>query len=157
MAKKDRYQVSLKAFLKNEEGELLAMAKDKGSFAGLYDFPGGRIEEDEFTTPLKEILMRELKEEIGDVDIDLEDAPVAVGRHLIPSDVNKQGEDVPEIHVLYVFFEGLLKNGDVSISSEHSGYEWLKTDAIIKEPKKYFSSGNLEAVVSYLGKGAQTQ
>ena len=150
MSKKDRYQVSLKLILHNERGEILALAEDKGSFAGFYDFPGGRVEVDEFDTPLAEIIRREAREELGDVDFELGEAPVAVGRHRIPPDVNERGEEVPEIHVLYLFFIGRLLRGEINVSEEHGGYRWLPKEEIGKNSERYFASGNLEGLKTYL-------
>ena len=61
----DKYQVSLKVVFRDGD-KLLALAKDKGSFAGHYDFPGGRIDLIEFETDFMEILAREIGEELGD-------------------------------------------------------------------------------------------
>lgn len=150
MAKKDRYQISLKFFLRNGDGKLLAMAQDRGSFAGLFDIPGGRIETDEFATPFADIIRREAKEELGGVEFELGDAPVAVGRHLIPASVNEKNEQILEIHVLYLFFEARLISGDIRVSEEHSGYQWLDSEQVRKTPERYFKSGNLEGVRMYL-------
>jgi 8-oxo-dGTP pyrophosphatase MutT (NUDIX family) len=151
MAKKDRYQVSLKLILHDDAGEILALAENKGSFAGYYDFPGGRIEVDEFETPLVDIVRREAREELGgEIVFDLGVAPVAVGRHRIPSDVDVSGATIPEIHVLYLFFAGHLRRGNVVTSEEHASSRWLSVAEIKKSPEKYFKSGNLEGIKMYL-------
>lgn len=144
---KDLYQVSLKVFIKNKKGEVLVMGADPlGSYAGFYDFPGGRIDKDEFATPFSEIIKREVHEEIGnDVAYRLNPKPVAVGRHIIPAHLSKTGKD---IHVMYVFFEAEYLGGDVRVSDEHQGFEWLDLGKIQLE--KYFKSGNLEGVKMYI-------
>lgn len=143
---KDFYQVSLKLFLKNPKGEILALkAVDDGTFAGYYDLPGGRIDTDEFKAPFAEIIMREVAEEIGEVTIRLNPKPVALGRHLILPKFNNQRK---AIHVLYVFFEGLYVDGAMRISKEHTDYAWLDLDKI--NPRQYFTSGILEGVQMYL-------
>lgn len=141
----DKYQVSLKVVFRDGD-KMLALAKDKGSFAGLYDFPGGRVDVVEFETDFMEILAREISEEIGDVEYELERRPVGMGRHRIAAD----GE-APEIHVLYVLHEAQWKSGTVKISEEHSGYKWLDVEEVRKAPERFFKSGNLEAVKTYLG------
>lgn len=143
---RDFYHVSLKVFLKNQEGRVLALKADpKGSLAGFYDFPGGRIDTDEFGAPFEDMIARELQEEIGSVRYRLSLQPVACGRHRIPATMTKTGKD---IHVLYVFFEAEYRGGDISISREHQGYDWL--DFLSIEPEKYFRSGTLEGVRMYL-------
>lgn len=146
-AERDFYQVSLKLALRNAKGEVLFMqAQDRDTYAGFYDLPGGRINEDEFTVPLTDVVHREVREEIGDVAYELNPKPVAVGRHLIPARISKHKRDV---HVLYLLYEGFYTSGDIIISHEHQGYQWLDPCAI--DLAKYLKSGNLEVMRMYLG------
>ncbi len=147
MAKqRDRYQVSLKALVINEQGELLALnALQSGSFAGYFDLPGGRLDVDEFSTPLVDVLRRELQEEIGDIQVEITESPVAVGRHLIGAESDKsEGES---IHVLYLFYKVAYKGGNIKISNEHSGFRWLNLDK--HKLPDLFKSGLLEGVSMY--------
>ena len=145
---KDLYQISLKLFLKRNDGKILALkAVDDGSYAGFYDLPGGRIDMDEFGKDFSEIIAREVAEEIGNVEFQLRQKPVAAGRHLIPASMTGSGKDV---HVLYLFFEAKYLSGELKISSEHAGYQWL--DLAVIDPSEYFTSGILEGVRMYLGK-----
>jgi 8-oxo-dGTP pyrophosphatase MutT (NUDIX family) len=147
--KKERgfYQISLKLLLQNKEGEVLALkAVDNGSYAGFYDFPGGRIDVHEFETDFLEIIKREVEEEIGnEVNFKIKPKPVAIGRHLIPSAMNSSGKD---IKVMYIFFEGEYKSGNIEISKEHTGYKWI--DLKKGNLEQYFKSGILEAIKIYL-------
>jgi 8-oxo-dGTP pyrophosphatase MutT (NUDIX family) len=147
MPKKDFYQVSLKVILKNNKNEILALnGHPRGSFAGFYDLPGGRINEDEFTTSFIDIIQREAKEEIGDIKMIINSKPVAIGRHLIPASMTSEKED---LHVLYVFFEATLIEGEIKISSEHDGFKWI--DIKKSQPAKLFKSGILDGINMYLG------
>jgi 8-oxo-dGTP pyrophosphatase MutT (NUDIX family) len=145
---KDFYQVSLKIFLKNDKGEILALkAVEDSTFAGSYDLPGGRINTDEFKIDFAEILKREVEEEIGKVNFHINsNKPVAFGRHLIPAARADSGR---ETHVLYLFFEAEFLDGDITISNEHTDYKWLDLKGI--DPKQYFKSGILEGVRMYCG------
>jgi 8-oxo-dGTP diphosphatase len=137
---KDLYNVSLKLLLKNEKGEVLALKADpNGTLAGFYDLPGGRINKDEFYTPMMDILMREVHEEIGDVNVTISPKPIGVGRHIVQKD--------PEIHIFIVLFEAQITGGEIIISSEHSGKVWV--DLLKEDPKKYFTSGHLQAIEMY--------
>lgn len=144
---KDFYQVSLKAFIINADGKLLALkAVDTGSIAGFYDLPGGRIDTEEFETPYVIILKREITEELGEnLDVEIRSTPVAVGRHLIPARLSRAGKDV---RVLMVFFEAYYQGGDFMMSSEHKGMEWLNLKTI--NPEEYFTSGILQGVRMFL-------
>ena len=150
MPEKDFYHISLKALLKNEKGEVLALkASNVGNLIGFYDLPGGRIDVEEFGLPLENVLRRELQEEIGDVKVELSKHPVAYGRHLLEGKHTEDGED---IHVMYMLFEGKYLSGDVVISEEHTGFQWFDLQAIDLET--YFKKGNLEAIKMYLERKA---
>lgn len=143
---KDFYQISLKVIIKNTKGEILLLNADpNGSFAGFYDFPGGRIDTDEFTTPFFDIIKREIVEEVGNIKFVLSSKPVAIGRHLIPASMSKNGSD---IHILYLFFVAEYLSGDINISNEHIGFKWA--DFSKEEPAKLLKSGNLEGIKMYL-------
>ena len=143
---RDFYHVSLKAILKNADGNILILKADnQGTFAGFYDLPGGRIDEDEFSVPLIEVLKREIAEEIGNADMKIKETPVAVSRHCIKKEHTSLGKD---IHVLYVFYEANVDEANIKISNEHEGFEWVDLGKI--ELEKYFTSGILEGIKMYL-------
>jgi 8-oxo-dGTP pyrophosphatase MutT (NUDIX family) len=143
---RDFYQVSLKIILKNSTGEILLMkAQNKDTYAGFYDLPGGRINVNEFTVPLPDIVRREVREEIGEVKYELNPKPVAVARHTIPASISVHKRDV---HVLYLLYEGLYIDGEVTVSREHTGFTWVNPLKI--ELEKYLKSGNLEGMRMYL-------
>ncbi len=145
---KDFYQVSLKLFLKNTKGETLILgALPMGSYTGYYDVPGGRILDTEFRIPLVDIVKRELKEECDVTDVTIKEKPVAVGRHLVPAVQTRLNRD---IHVLYLFFEATLNSGEITISKEHTSFEWVDLKSL--DIEKYFKSGILEGVKMYLGR-----
>jgi len=146
MPKKDLYQVSLKVILKNDKDEVLILnGHPRGSFAGFYDLPGGRIHEDEFTISYAEIIQREIAEEIGDAKILLNPKPVAIGRHFTPASMTSEKKDA---RIFYVFFEAKLVGGEIKISKEHDGFKWVNLNE--HEPEKLFKSGILEGIKMYL-------
>lgn len=137
----DNYQVSLKVFLKNEAEETLILQNSQthGDIA-YYDFPGGRIDVDEFRVDYETILLREIREELWeDVRVSLSTKPVAISRLENP----RHG-----MRVFHVFFEAQYLWWDIVISDEHSSYQWVKLDSIC--PEEYFMSGMLEWVKNYL-------
>lgn len=143
---KDVYQISLKLILKNDKGEVLILSAIRGgTFEGFHDLPGGRIDVDEFRVDFEDILKREIKEELGDIEVDIfTSAPVSMGRHLIPASLSSTGS---EMHVLYLFFEGQYLSGNIEISEEHRGYKWINLKNIVLE--EYFNSGILEGMKRY--------
>lgn len=149
---KDFYQVSLKVFLKNKQGEVLGLkAARGGSYEGFYDLPGGRIDLDEFATPLTDVIKRELQEEIGDnVDYDLVLQPVALGRNENP---NKESPLGGLVHIFNVFFEASYKSGEIKISPEHLGFKWIKLEKETLD--QFFKFAILEGARTYLGRSSQ--
>lgn len=144
--KQDFYHVSLKLLLKNSEGHILILkVPDDYTMTGFYDVPGGRIDIDEFTTAFEDILRREVKEEIGDVEVHINLNPVAVSRGIIPKSRKHDGRD---IHIFYVFFEADYKGGDIVISDEHTDHRWI--DLNEADLKQYFTAGILEGIEGYL-------
>lgn len=146
MPTKALYQVSLKAFLKNANGELPILGVDDGgTYSGYYDVPGGRIHDDEFHIPLTSALAREIREEIGTDAFSLEPFPVAVGRHQVPGKNEHVDHDV---QVLYIFFAGQIRSEEIHISAEHTSFQWVKLESI--DTVTYFTSGIREGVEMYL-------
>lgn len=145
MTERDFYQISLKLILKNNQEEILILkALDDGVFAGHYDLPGGRIDYNEFDTDFLSILKRELLEEIGNVEVVIDDKPVALGR----AELLKVGPNGKRIRILYVIFEGDYQGGEIVISNEHKDYKWVNLKKIKLED--YFVSGILEGIKMYL-------
>lgn len=114
----DFYQVSLKVVLFNEEGKMLVLKGKSGTdWEGFHDIPGGRINTSEFDVSFSEILKREVSEELGDVDVEINAQPVSLGRCEFPSGRR----------VFYIFFEGTFTDpqGEIRLSDEHDGYAWV--------------------------------
>lgn len=145
MGQPDWYNVSLKVFLKNAEGKVLGLkADEKSNMAGFYDFPGGRIDPDEFATDYETIIKRELDEEVGpDLKYKLSLKPASFSRHhYFSKKLDK------EVRVLCLYFMAECLDDKIQISPEHSSYDWLDLPNIKIED--HFILGPLEAVKRYL-------
>lgn len=104
------------AVMFNEQGEILcALRSQQMSLPGVWEFPGGKIEQGE--TP-EESLRREIKEEL---QVDIE--------------VGEQIEDTvyeyPNVIVHLITFASRIKNG-VPRALEHERLEWVKRNEIGK-------------------------
>ena len=134
----------MKVFLKNSKWEVLILkTPDGSSFHWKYDFPWGRIDEDEFYTHLLEILDREIKEEVWDINYKISNNIVAVARHRAEYDTHRED-------LFYPFYEAKLLDWEVDISDEHNDFKWVNLEEIVLED--YFESGMLEWVRMYLGR-----
>ncbi len=143
----DYYQISLKLLLKNKQNEFLILkVENRSKFNGFYDFPGGRIETDEFNTDIFEILKREVAEEIGlncQYKI-LSDRPVGFGRH---EDYSRTYQK--NVRYLYLLFEAEITEGEVEISEEHTDFLWVSFETVKNNLDKLFVSGLLECAKMY--------
>lgn len=105
-----KFEVGLKAFIVQEDRLLMVKERD----TGLWEIPGGRIDVGEELIPQLEVLVRELKEELGSsINIVIENPLITWIR---------KREDG------FVFLVGILCtyiNGDIELSSEHSSFEWV--------------------------------
>lgn len=134
------YQVSLKAILKNSLWKTLILkTPPNSSFFGKYDFPGGRIDDDEFDVPYLDILAREIKEEIWDIRVEMINKVVAVGRH-----------QHKWKNIFYIVYEWMVLDENINISFEHSWFEFVELETL--DIDSYFMSGMLEVVKMYLHK-----
>lgn len=136
MAKeKALFQVSLKVMLENTAGEFLVLgARDDGIFVGFHDLPGGRIGANELNKSWSEIIQRELREEIGEVNFQLNQQPLGMG-------VFTSSSGAP---VLCLLFRAKYLGGVIEISSEHTSWQWL--DLCKEKLEEIFLFGLLDAV-----------
>ncbi|OQB05522.1 MAG: hypothetical protein BWY19_00984 [bacterium ADurb.Bin212] len=139
------FHVSLKVLLKDKIGKILALQMPDGSsMDGYFDFPGGRIGDDEVNKPFLEIIERELSEEIGDkVKYILSPRPVSYSIHSYDSK-----KYAKRVDILCLFFEAEYIKGKIEISSEHKNFSWLELKD--ENVDKYFIKGPLEGAKNYL-------
>lgn len=150
MSKVANYNISLKCFIKNKKWEVLILKTPNwSSFNWMYDFPWGRIDEDEFETHYLDILKREIFEETWLKDVDIKKEVVAIWRHKVPKELRKNHNE--DNYIFYIFYEWFLDCEECPlISYEHDNYKWVKLEEIVLED--YFMSGYLEGASMYLGK-----
>ena len=140
------YNISLKVFLRNNKWETLILkTPDSSTFHWKYDFPWGRIDEDEFYTPLENILKREIEEEIWSVKFEVYPSIVAVARHLALWSYTYTKKDE---YLYYNFWEGKILDENIELSNEHEEAKWINLETIKLED--YFEWGMLEAVKMYV-------
>lgn len=101
------------AIIKNGSKILIAQ-RSSGEFAGLWEFPGGKIEEGE---SLQDALKREIMEEL-ELDINIE-------HH-----VTKIEYDYPSFHLTMDCFLCSLKNDKIHLH-DHTAIQWLTLNSDI--------------------------
>ena len=137
------FQVTLKAVVKKQEEILLLITQD-----GYFDFPGGRIDESEVDIPFTSNLEREIAEECGNNFTLKILGPAFIAKR----QYTKNGQTHK---IIAIYYEALYVGGDITLSDEHSNYEWVKPAELIKYPDKFVSKDEFEQFDNYLARGAK--
>jgi len=117
------FQVSVKILLRNGNKVLLTRALE-----GDIDLPGGRIDVGEENMPFGDIILREVREELGE-SVKFRLGPVLFMHHM--------GYTEEEGWVLNVVFDAEYISGDIKLSDEHRSYEWVDRK-LYKIPREDF-------------------
>jgi 8-oxo-dGTP diphosphatase len=132
------FELATKALLRDGE-RLLVLFHENGKV----DFPGGRLNADEVTTPLVDALRREVSEELGDqVSFEIGET-CFVSRRSYERDGSRQ-------YIAAIFYECSYLSGEVIISDEHRGYNWLTEDELREPGRTFVSDDEREQLFAYL-------
>ncbi|MDD3241340.1 MAG: (deoxy)nucleoside triphosphate pyrophosphohydrolase [Bacilli bacterium] len=105
--------VEVVAAVIQDGNKILATRRGYGDFIGMWEFPGGKIEENE----TREVaLIREIKEEL--------DADIEVGKFLTTVEY-----DYPKFHLMMHCYLCHLKESKITLV-EHSDAKWLESDEL---------------------------
>lgn len=96
------------------EGKILLLKKAYGKYEGLYEFPGGKRDDEDLN--LKYALKRELREELGC------DGSIHELIHFMK--INKEDCGTNEDLLLY-FYHAKLEDFNIRLSKEHKEYIWV--------------------------------
>lgn len=135
------YQVALKLLLRKGRRVLFLRASDDG----LWDIPGGRIDNVEVHTPLQKILAREIKEELGP------QVRYRVGKPLFQ--FRSRVFDRKEF-VFKTVYEGTYVSGEILLSAEHTAYEWIDPKNYSWRRKDFVGEEEYAAFMDYFKKHA---
>lgn len=115
------FSIGLKAIVYNEKNEILLLQRSSSNTrSGLYDVPGGRMENDE---DIQTALSREIKEETGLI---LENVGIIL-------DISTFRPTAGESQIVRILFSCKV-HGDVLLSDEHSNYVWVSLENISNYP-----------------------
>lgn len=138
----DSYNIAQKLFIRDGNKLLIVRGADTGKL----DFPGGRINVDEFSVSLKKSLMREVKEEVGSaLKFKVNIQPIVLFRHQVPAGKHKG------LRIFLIGYEAIYQAGSIKLSSEHSEYFWQDLDKV-EDLENQFLQGIWEGVRQYLSK-----
>lgn len=139
---KDLYFVAVKIFLEDGRGNFL-ITKDR---FGDWDIPGGRLRENDFETPLEEVVKRKMKEELGEsVNYEL-GKPIVYMRHE-RNEILASGER-EQRRIFAIGYQAQYLGGDIQLGGNHEKYEWVSRKDFKAED--YFTGGWLKGVQEYV-------
>lgn len=113
------FNVGLKAFVE-KNGELLTLQDSEG----LWELPGGRIEKSETGKNLREILHREVAEELGP------NFQYEVG-NVFHAWIRQPTPD-KNFFILLIGFRCKYTGGDISLGQEHKNFRWINKETIVE-------------------------
>jgi len=117
------FQISVKILLRSGDKVLLTRGQE-----GDIDLPGGRIDVGEETIPFGDVILREVKEELGE-DVKFHLGPILFMHHV--------GYIKEEEWFLNIVFDAEYISGDIKLSDEHISYEWIDRN-LYKVPREDF-------------------
>ncbi len=138
----DRFHLGAKALIRNKEGKILLLEKEKRDKSGTYwDLPGGRMNRGE---TLIDALRRELEEEIA---LKTDSEATYVSMHLSRVRIPQQDGDVGLILALYAFDKPL--DFTPQLSKEHSNWAWYDLSEACSLLPSHCPSGLINDIHTY--------
>ena len=137
MANDKQFYVGQKAFIERDDKVLVL----NDPILGL-DYPGGKIQEGE--TDWVQALKREVREETG-LEITVGD-PFVTWHYKVPTGPHRNaGKDIFLVGYLCKYV-----SGEVTLSTEHNGFEWVDRDTHLKFADN--NTGYFEALTFYFSR-----
>ncbi|MCH8741977.1 NUDIX domain-containing protein [Patescibacteria group bacterium] len=130
------YQVALKLLLRKGNEILFLKCVPSGN----WDLPGGRIDNVESKVPLKKILAREVREELG------RKVKYRLGS---PAFQFRRKAKMKGVYNFLTVYEAEYLGGDIELSHEHSSYEWINPKTYKFKKKDFFNKEEFQAHIDY--------
>ena len=132
------FQISTKALVW-KDGKILTLTTP----SGFMDFPGGRMDKHETDLQFREILKREIIEELGEsIKVDIDDLAYVARREYTA------GNEIKNVCLLY--YEAKYISGEIHISDEHEIHEWLTPEELLGREDKFISKDDFAGLKNYL-------
>lgn len=133
------YHLGVKALIQNRDGKILILRRAGQNF---WDVPGGRVQAGEQTL---ETLTREVMEETGLIDLQN-----IKSQAMTLTPVNIQLEDGTSAGLILWYHSCTVINPVITLSAEHSEYEWVKWDVAQKEVRFFGAAAHINLSESFL-------
>ena len=130
------YHVGLKVLLK-KGNEFLFLTDAVGKH---FDLPDGRIDDVEHTTPLTEVIAREVSEELG------EEIKYKLGKPVFQF---RRHFESKGLHIFLTVYEAEYLSGEIKLSAEHSDFQWINPRKIDLKEEQFFHKEEYLAFKKY--------
>lgn len=131
----DKIVILSTSIIKNEKGEVLLLQRSgKGSYEDYWQFPEGKIENQE--TP-QDAIVREVKEELGLEIVDIKNGPV------FSFTVDAKGNRYLGVRITLNI---TIASEKISLSDEHKDYKWFDK----KDTESINLLGGVKEVLDYV-------
>ena len=141
MSKNKISYIGVKALIANKDGKVL-VTQEPTHFegGGRWELPGGKIAEGEEETALEEILLREIREELGTA------FQVTIGAitDVMRRPWNKPGALADQ--VMLVVYKCQHQGGEIELSEENNSFAWIEVKDL---PQYDFIPGYLPVLEKY--------
>ncbi|OHA70705.1 MAG: hypothetical protein A3H01_00305 [Candidatus Wildermuthbacteria bacterium RIFCSPLOWO2_12_FULL_40_9] len=131
------YQVAFKIFLRKGNNVLFLKLSNKDT----WDWPGGRADKNEGRVPIKKILAREIREELGS------DIKYKIGKIAFQY---RRKCNAKNLYNLITVYEGEYISGGIKLSNEHNTYQWLNPKKFRFNKRNYPNREEFAAFKEYL-------
>ena len=130
------YHVGLKILLKKGD-EFLFLTGAVGKY---FDLPGGRIDDVEHTTPLTEVIAREVSEELG------EEIKYKLGKPVFQF---RRHFESKGLHIFLTVYEAEYLSGEIKLSAEPSNLQWINPRKVDLKEEQFFHKEEYFAFKKY--------
>lgn len=137
------YWVAFKMLLEKDGKFLFLTVADKILGFSLLDLPGGRADENEGVVPIKKILEREVREELGN------NIKYKIGEPIFQY---RRYNPIKTIYNLITVYEGKYISGSIKLSFEHTKYQWLDPKKYKFKEKEFYTKEEYKAFKNYFKK-----
>ncbi len=130
------YWVAFKILLKKSDKFLFLITSKEG----FLDLPGGRADSNEGKVPIKKILEREIREELGNNIKYKVKGPIFQFRRY---------SKLKKTYNLLTVYEAKYIKGVIKLSTEHGSYEWINPKKYKFKEKRFYNKEEYETFKEY--------
>ncbi|TSC68028.1 MAG: hypothetical protein G01um101466_567 [Parcubacteria group bacterium Gr01-1014_66] len=110
------------------------------NYDNFWDWPGGRIDNVELNAPLKSVIAREVKEELGPLVRYKLWKPLFYFLRYFPE---------RRLYIFQLIHEAAWRSGEIILSPEHTRYQWINPKKSVLRSGDFYSKKEYQAFKDY--------